>query len=62
MVEVYLIWHTQRQGWISRSSGTTTDLADAQPFDRSVAVERCRGSKDHNGTYAMIPVMKDDLL
>lgn len=58
---MYLLWHTQRQGWISRASGTTTDVNDAQRFDRAIAVERARSQKDYTGAYMLLPVAEEDL-
>lgn len=57
---MYLLWHTQRQGWIG-SAGTTTALADAQRFDRAIAIERARSTKDYQNNYMVIPVNEDDL-
>lgn len=61
MSPIYLLWHTQHQGWVSRAGGTTTLMNDAQEFDRSVAVSRATSSKDHQGNLLYLPVMKDDL-
>lgn len=58
---MYLIWHCQRAGWISKSHGTTTDIKEAQRFDRAVAVERARSTKDYQDNFMMIPVSEEDL-
>ena len=58
---MYLLWHTQRQGWISKSSGTTTDVNDAQRFDRAIALTRVKSQKDYSGAYMIVPVNEEDL-
>lgn len=61
-MDMYLLWHAQRAGWISKTSGTTTDISDAQRFDRAVAVQRVKAQKDHMGAYTLIPVAEADIL
>lgn len=60
MNKTYLLWHCQRQGWVSRS-GTNTDIKEAAVFSHEVALERTKLSKDHTGTYTVVPVNQADL-
>lgn len=62
MEQPYYLWHCQRAGWISKTAGTTTEIKDAQQFDRAVAVQRAKAQRDHMGAFIIIPVSEADIL
>lgn len=56
----YLLWHTQRQGWVG-TAGTTTDIKDARRFTRLEALAAVKRSKGPDSASVLLPICEDDL-
>lgn len=50
----YLLWMTERQGWLS-SVGTSTDVKQALRFQRQAAIDLAKRHLDHNGNFGAVP-------
>lgn len=50
----YLLWMTERQGWLS-STGTSTNVDEALRFSRQAAVDLAKKHIDHNGGFGAVP-------
>lgn len=55
--EKFYLWHTIRQGWLTRAGSTHTDIQHAMAVSDEEAMRLIRNSRDHNGTPTVLPVL-----
>jgi hypothetical protein len=57
---MYVLWHTQRQGWVS-ATGTSTNFDDAKKFDGTEAFKYCERHVSHEQVPGVVPVLVADI-
>jgi len=60
MSPTYLLWHTQRQGWVC-PIGTTTDREQASRFSHEEALRIARRNVADK-VLGVLPILEDDVL
>jgi hypothetical protein len=57
----YYIYSLKANGWLSRGGIWSSEVADAHPFSRDVAIARCKRFKDADGSLLAVPVLIEDV-
>lgn len=57
----FYLWNASRQGWITETGTTTTNILDAKIFPAFEAEARCKAGLGHDKTPGVLPIRVMDM-